>query len=160
MLSYAWPASAREALVGLVAMASSLAAPVKEQVGSWLQIELKEEGSPTIVGQLFNYDNVLKLLILLEPIIPVDYEELPLPVRPAISHAAKIISLSAIKSLKHLPIPLATSIDLPTVKPIRADKLARKETRLIQKRQELFGSHAPSGTSKEALNIFSALSKT
>jgi hypothetical protein len=126
-------------------------------VGSWVEVELFSEGT-RLTGQVFQVEKSVGVAILMEPVVPEDYDSLPIPLRPAVLHTVRTLSLAAVKSVKE--ISRETKFELPSVKPVKVERLLRREQRALHKRQSQFGSRAPSGTSQEAMNIFEALSKT
>ena len=117
------------------------------------------EGSHTS-GYIYSIDG--SVATILEPIIPADWESLPPPLRPPVQHSIHIINECIIESFDIIKCPSAyASIELPpAVKPIKTDRIQRKEQRAMQKRQMQFGSRAPKGTSEEAILLFTSLSKT
>ena len=126
-------------------------------MGSWVEVELSKGGKLT--GQIFQVDKSVGVAILMEPVVPEDYDSLPVPLRPAVLHTVRILSLSAVKSVKETTSK-DIKLELPNVKPVKVERLLRREQRSLHKRQSQFCSRAPSGTSQEAMNIFEALSKT
>lgn len=133
----------------------------------WVQLVLVDKR--TLIGRVFGVDNEYELVTLMEPIIPTDYEQRPIPLRPPVQYSIKIVPFSGIRDVQVLSdsevsklgkSQMSIMLDLPEVKPIKFDRLARREQKSIQKRQAQFGSRAPPSASKEALAIFSALSKT
>lgn len=128
-------------------------------IGSWLKVGF---GAPIkvetfITGQLFSKDS--SFISIVWPIIPPGYYSIPPPLRGPIQHGVHICRITEISSIREIPPP-STPISLPLIKPIRQDRLIRKDQKSLKARQADFGARPPEGVSKEAMAIFTALSKT
>lgn len=112
-------------------------------------------------GQVYAFNIKLDIVILMKPVVSDGYEELPAPLRPAISHRVQILSASKVVSVENINPPGTISFHpAPLVKPIKLERLLRREQKALEKRQAQFQSRAPMRASSEALAIFSALIKT
>lgn len=131
------------------------------------QVRVRAGSTGEVTGQLFQVNEALDVVILLEPIVPADYDALPAPLRPPLQHSLRLLSLSQVQAVERIeadppasPTLAAPRRELPLVRPVRVERLMRREQRALSKRRAEFGSRPPKGTSEEALGIFSALSKT
>lgn len=131
------------------------------------RVRVKTDLVDEITGQVFQVNEALGVAILLEPIVPSDYDTLPAPLRPPLQHSLRLLSLSQVQKVERVgknpavdSNPTASHRELPLVRPVRVERLLRREQRAMSKRRAEFGSRAPRGTSEEALSIFAALSKT
>lgn len=142
--------------------------------GSWVRVELRQSVSPAALatgelpstqhleGCLFAVDTEQGLAIIMNPLLPPDYYSLPVPLRPAIQHTVHTIPLASAKSVSTIDAPTGVrpADALPPMRPVKVERLLRREQRALQKRQNHFGSRAPPGTGEAAMTIFAALAKT
>jgi hypothetical protein len=127
------------------------------KAGGWVKVVIK--GDTSFQGQVFQVDESLGIAIIMRPIVPPDYSSLPAPLRPAINHTLQILALSSIVSVTETTGP-EDQVALPDVRPIKVERLMRREQRAMQKRQSVVDGVAPSGASQEAVAIYTALAKT
>lgn len=109
-------------------------------------------------GCLFQHDTRLGLAFIMSSVVPSDYKSLPTPLRPAVQHRVQVIQTTQVASVVHLADQEKS--DLPVVRPIKVERLLKKEHRALAKRQSEVGQQAPNGATEEAMSLFSALSKT
>jgi hypothetical protein len=62
--------------------------------------------------------------------------------------------------MKTVEGPDGEAVELPAVRPVKVERLMRREARSVQKRQCMVDGQAPNGASQEAVAIYTALAKT
>lgn len=128
-------------------------------VGSWIQVST--EDGQILTGRLFHLDSTLKLATVVAPVVPDDYETLPAPLRPSLKYSVHLISTGSVRDVQPTTVTgIAASLDMPAVRPLKVERLLRREQKALQSRQTQFGSRAPAGTSEAAMQVFAALAKT
>lgn len=133
------------------------------QEGAWVRVATASGTLDTeeCTWQVYTVNLELDIVVLMKPVIPSGYEDLPMPLRPAICHKVQVISTRRVISVQNIDQPGTLSpYSLPVVKPIKLGRLLGREQKALHKRQTQFQSRAPMGASSEALAIFSALIKT
>lgn len=133
------------------------------RTGTWVDVKCKDRvpgKTATHSGVLFQIDEKVKFIIIMNPVVPENYETLPLPLRPSVHHSVRIIPMDTILNVSPKKNDPPNQLSIPAVRPVKVERLLRREQRAVKTRQALFGSRAPTGTSSEALSIFTALSKT
>lgn len=139
-------------------------------IGSWIKVGFASSVGGAgrtgkkehfINGQLFSKDSSFCSIVW--PIIPSDYSSIPPPLRAPIQHGVHVCRVTEISSIEQIPTPstaLELPISLPLIRPIRQDRLIRKDQKTSRARQADFGARPPEGVSAEAMAIFTSLSKT
>lgn len=127
--------------------------------GSWIQVSIKD--GQVLQGRLFHLDSALQLVTIVAPVVPDDYESLPAPLRPSLKHTVQLVSTASVLDVQAISVAGgAASLDMPAVRPLKVERIMRREQKALQKRHAQFGSRAPSGTSEMAMQVFAALAKT
>jgi len=137
----------------------SLETALSGAIGSRVRITTAAPTSSTIEGTLFTADPVTNLVAINASPAPSTATTTPLP-----SGSYRIIPISQIANFQILSLPTngTTSFTtaIPALRQLDLNALRAREAAAIRKAHESLARRGPKGTTKEAQDIFDAISRT